>query len=600
VAVGKFEESRSAAAVAAVFVALHALLLWRSCAIINLEEADWGNLAAAMLDGMAWSPVAFQEMDRQGMVQLLGPLKSLVYRVLGPSFFALKFTSILFAAATSGLMFAVLRRWAPQAGRWPTLALCVLPAPLVSGAATHAYGPASPFGAAFFFFACVLVLGSDRRGAAIAGGLLAGLGIWAGTAFTALLPALVWMVWRRQGWKGVVGFVVATAPGWIPLVGNLGVGLSHGEGAETVWGLAGGSGFLPVGAGAIAWQPVATGLLYWPGLGATPTQTMKPEYLAAGAVLSPLLLAAIGAWIWRRPSDRPGSEAVILAVACWAGALAVSGYEELAGAWRVDPAVPDGLRYCWPWPLFWTAAAVVCAPQIRFGRWLLWALVAVNAVGFGLQVVHSQPPTPWSQVAGYQSLRIRTREWPPELKPGIHPDRQNRHAFWFCQTIPVRGMPADWDGLDAAMGALPLDPSTRDECLRGVGMSLARGICRDEPWACVPPGAPEQAVDRLWQGFGMAAGCGDPQGTLRAAGREHDDAVWWGLGRVEIQCLGEWDRRRRRAPASYIEGWRAGWSYDVAAPGHRDVDPAKLPSLRFYNFRWVQGPEFVEGGAVDD
>lgn len=580
---------RTAVAVAGAFFVVHLIVLWRSSAVVNLEEADWGNLGAAWLDGMAWDPLAFQELDRQGMVQLMGPFKGLLYALFGPSFFTLKSASIVFAAATAGLMYAVARRTAPGAPRLETALLCAVPAPLVSIAAMNAYGPASPFGAAFFFFGCLLLLDSDRWARVVAAGALAALGVWAGTAFVLFLPPLAWLAWRRRGPGAALVFGACTAPGWSWVARNLDTGLSANAGADTLFGLSGISGFLPPGVGDLAWHPLGVGLMYWPGLGAQPSTRPDPDFLAGGLVLSPLILLGLLAW-WRRRT--PGSEAVVLGLFAWAFALAISGYEELAGGWRVDPQMPGGLRYCWPWPLLWTLAAILGAATLRHGRWALRVLLAVYVVGWGVQVVHDEQPTPWHTIAGYQSVRIRTRTWPPALVEGIAIDRQNRHAFWIGQTLPLRSMPRTWRQLDGSLRDLPLHEGAWDEALRGFGLSAARGRCSDSPARCIPPDTPPEARARIWEGIGMGHGCEDPREVLQQAGARWADQVWWGLGRVELLCRGEWERRNRRAPPAYTAGWEAGWSYDVAAPGHREVDEARLKRLRLYNFRWVQGPDF--------
>ena len=591
-------ELGAAACVFLGFIALEVLLLLGTFSAINVEEAIYGNLPVAMLDGLVDEARAFQWLERENMVRVTAPWVALVFAVLGPTMFALKFAAICWNAAAAVLAYFLCRAAAPSVPRLAVAAVCTVPVPLHQQASLNSYSLIT-HACAFPFLVAVLLLiwrgarsGRWQPAWLIAAGAVGGLGIWGLPAAIPMLVGVVFALWATGGARAIGWFVLGAAPGTWPWLRLAIEGIGLGSDASTGFGITGRFGVLPRSAGEPAWEPLLTSLAHWPGFSTWGDSPVVPESIPLGI---PYLIGLAALVLWGRRQRAPEADletvrrglrrACAASAIVYAIALSATGFEEAIGGYRLDPSLPEGLRYVWPWaPLLVLCAVLAANPLAERARRVCFALAALHLVGLFMQLQPDQMPAPWHRLAGYEAVYIEGSQFPSSLPAEVDPDRLPRHALWACSSAPLFAPSRTATELQRHVAGFNLSGEALAECWRGAGFGLAMSDGEHSD-RVVPAGIEEPERTWMWEGAGLAAPKVGLDPLRRLAGKEHRTAVDWGAGRIGLVASGPHDPQRPSTPA-WLEGRRAGWRLDRRAPGSADASEAFLDRLTFYGFHW--------------
>ena len=185
------------------------------------EELLVGVLPFHLMQGLVLPISRYQQEAYAGGTVVTGLVAYPFFRLLGPNYFALKLTALLFALA-SGILFLVLvRRLAGTSAAALFAALYVVAPPLLQQHQVITYGNHAELN---FFLATALLLvtatirGDGGAGLGLALGLVSGFALYFDYAFAVFLLVLAgaWVRWGGARARTLASFVPAAIAGLIP------------------------------------------------------------------------------------------------------------------------------------------------------------------------------------------------------------------------------------------------------------------------------------------------------------------------------------------------------------------------------------------------
>jgi len=556
------------------------LLHFTPLRFVDYEEADYGELPIALVDGLvgADNVTQFQTFSREGSMLVWAVPTALVFGWLGPSLFSLKLAAILASGLWAVAWFWVARLSFPRAPAALVAAAFAMPLPLIQIASVSATSLMTHLGSSLWHGLSLLALclGLTSRGPAAgrsamaASGLACGLGLYCGYSLAPLVPGLVWMVVRSRRRDLQASWLAGLVPGLaLFLIFLTPQPLSDLE-REPAPGY--------------SLDLVGRLLLYGGGIYVgMDAGSAQPAYSRLG-VLYPLLLAAV---LWagasRRASPEPAGGAAPLSRRVVQG-LALSSGGLLAVLWvtRFELAVTafDGLRYLVPLaaPLTVLLAGAASRLPAAAAAVALGAFVMAN-LGAYVSLLHPLRPARFLHlVRGYRgTFFLHVRFAQPLLDLPLPAARRTHYAIWMGTADALRG---DHDLPRTASPARFAEPRVMAEYWRGVGLAqTTRPACVGRG-ACIPEGTPPELVRYVWQGVGFASRTRNALDPSLVPAERRDDYAW-GAGRASVYS---WSSRPRGGGRAFAAGAAAGWTRDLALPGRgaRLLERVKARALRLY------------------
>jgi hypothetical protein len=572
------------------FVGAAVLLLhFTPLRFIDYEEADYGELPIAIVDGLvgAENLAQFQTFPREGSMLFWALPVALVFRLIGPSLFALKLSAILLSGLWAVVWFRLARMAFPRAPAVLVAVAWVLPVPLVQISSVSATSIMTHLGSTLWHGVALLALWlaltgqtARSRWGGIASGIACGLGTFCGYSIVPLIPGVIWTAVRGGRPELLRGWATGVLPPLVLAIATFtpeGIARIDPEGqpAGPVAPLL--ERMVLYGAGVYVGEDVATG-----------ARVYSPV-----AVVYPLLLAAVvaaGRFAKPRTAGGPGPaipsralvEGVLLSTLGLGVALWITGY-------RLPLWAFDGLRYLVPLAAPLTLLLIGASSRLprAASSSVLGVFVLLNAAAH-VSLLHPFRPAPFLHlVRGYRGTFFLHVDYSRRLSDLEVPESHRLHyAVWMGAADTLRG---DLEVGPAARLSGPPLPEVMAEYWRGVGLAQALGRnCLREPAGCVPEGTPPSLVPYAWQGVGSGSDC-DGWRDLRArVPPAHRDDFTWGAGRASVLWGGQCQSHDGSAP--FQAGIQAGWRRDLAVAGREADLLARLAVARLPVYAWYGAP----------